>query len=128
WRAPWRLASAATWRSGPGAGSSGSATRRAGTCSPASSPVSPARSALTPPHTWGRAPHTCGRLSVCRCHSELSGETTVDRYRLPRHVVPSRYDLRLEPDLATLTFRGEETVAVPVAVDTGQVVRYAAHS
>src|SRR5439155_964627 len=36
--------------------------------------------------------------------------------------VPSRYDLRLEPDLATLTFRGEETVAVTVAEATDEVV------
>ncbi len=46
----------------------------------------------------------------------------MDPYRLPRHVVPSRYDLRLEPDLATLTFRGEETVAVTVAEATDEVV------
>ena len=38
----------------------------------------------------------------------------MDPYRLPRSVVPSRYDLRLEPDLTTLTFRGEETIAVTV--------------
>jgi puromycin-sensitive aminopeptidase len=38
----------------------------------------------------------------------------VDPYRLPRTVVPVRYDLRLEPDLTTLTFRGEETIAVTV--------------
>jgi puromycin-sensitive aminopeptidase len=36
----------------------------------------------------------------------------VDPYRLPRTAVPSRYDIRLEPDLATLTFRGQETVAL----------------
>jgi hypothetical protein len=39
----------------------------------------------------------------------------VDPYRLPRSVVPERYDLRLEPDLAALGFRGEETVAVMIA-------------
>ncbi|HUK64106.1 MAG TPA: M1 family metallopeptidase, partial [Dongiaceae bacterium] len=38
----------------------------------------------------------------------------LDPYRLPRTVVPSRYDLRLEPDLSTLTFRGVETVAITV--------------
>jgi puromycin-sensitive aminopeptidase len=39
----------------------------------------------------------------------------VDPYRLPRTVVPERYDLRLEPDLTTLTFRGDETIAIAVA-------------
>jgi puromycin-sensitive aminopeptidase len=36
-------------------------------------------------------------------------------YRLPRAVIPSRYDIRLEPDLTTFTFTGTETVAVTVA-------------
>ena len=35
-------------------------------------------------------------------------------YRLPTTVVPSRYDLRLEPDLDNATFSGEETVTVDV--------------
>ena len=38
----------------------------------------------------------------------------MDPYRLPRTIVPGRYDLRLEPDLTTLTFRGVETVAITV--------------
>ena len=46
----------------------------------------------------------------------------MDPYRLPRHAVPSRYDLRLEPDLTTLTFRGEETVALTVAEPTDAIV------
>ncbi len=46
----------------------------------------------------------------------------MDPYRLPSHVVPSRYDLRLEPDLTTLSFRGEETVAVTVTEPTDEVV------
>ncbi len=46
----------------------------------------------------------------------------MDPYRLPRHVVPSRYDLRLEPDLATLTFAGEETVTVTVTEQTSEIV------
>jgi puromycin-sensitive aminopeptidase len=46
----------------------------------------------------------------------------VDPYRLPRTVVPSRYDIRLEPDLTTLTFRGEETIAVGVEAPVGEIV------
>jgi len=46
----------------------------------------------------------------------------VDPYRLPRSVVPSRYDIRLEPDLTTLTFRGEETIAVSVAEPVSEIV------
>jgi puromycin-sensitive aminopeptidase len=46
----------------------------------------------------------------------------VDPYRLPRAIVPNRYDIRLEPDLTTLTFRGEETIAVDVAEPVGEIV------
>jgi puromycin-sensitive aminopeptidase len=45
----------------------------------------------------------------------------VDPYRLPRHVVPTRYELRLEPDLATHTFRGEETITLTVTEPTSSV-------
>jgi puromycin-sensitive aminopeptidase len=45
----------------------------------------------------------------------------VDPYRLPRNVVPSRYDLRLEPDLVAHTFTGEETVAIDVREPTAEV-------
>ncbi len=45
----------------------------------------------------------------------------MDPYRLPRHVVPSRYDVRLEPDLTTLTFRGAETVALTIAEATREI-------
>jgi puromycin-sensitive aminopeptidase len=38
----------------------------------------------------------------------------VDPYRLPRTAVPSRYDIRLEPDLTTLSFKGTETVALDI--------------
>jgi puromycin-sensitive aminopeptidase len=38
----------------------------------------------------------------------------VNPHRLPRTVVPSRYDIRLEPDLTTFTFTGAETVSVTV--------------
>ncbi|MBI4628472.1 MAG: M1 family peptidase, partial [Candidatus Rokubacteria bacterium] len=46
----------------------------------------------------------------------------MDPYRLPRHAVPSRYDLSLEPDLTTLTFRGEETITLAVAEPTDEIV------
>ncbi len=46
----------------------------------------------------------------------------MDPYRLPRAVVPSRYDIRLEPDLTTLTFRGEESIAVGVAEPVREIV------
>jgi puromycin-sensitive aminopeptidase len=45
----------------------------------------------------------------------------VDPYRLPRTAVPSRYDIRLEPELTTLTFRGTETVALDVAEQISDV-------
>ena len=35
-------------------------------------------------------------------------------HRLPRTVVPSRYAIRLAPDLTTFTFAGDETVTVTV--------------
>jgi puromycin-sensitive aminopeptidase len=46
----------------------------------------------------------------------------VDPYRLSRAVVPSRYDIRLEPDLTTLTFRGEEAIAVAVEEPVREIV------
>ncbi len=45
-----------------------------------------------------------------------------DPYRLPRTVVPSRYDLTLAPDLAAATFTGEETVTVTVHEATAEVL------
>jgi puromycin-sensitive aminopeptidase len=50
----------------------------------------------------------------------------VDPYRLPRHVVPSRYDIRLQPDLATAAFAGTETVTVAVSEPTNEIVLNAA--
>jgi aminopeptidase N len=47
-------------------------------------------------------------------------------YRLPTTVVPSRYDLRLEPDLDNATFSGEETVTVEVRSPVTEIVLNAA--
>jgi len=50
----------------------------------------------------------------------------MDPYRLPRDVVPTRYDLRLEPDLKAFTFRGEEVVTLSVKGATSEIVLNAA--
>src|SRR5437016_2530924 len=47
-------------------------------------------------------------------------------YRLPRHVTPTRYELRLEPDLETFAFSGDETVTVTVQEPTTEIVLNAA--
>jgi puromycin-sensitive aminopeptidase len=46
----------------------------------------------------------------------------VNPHRLPRTVVPHRYDLRLEPDLEAAAFAGQETIAVEVTTPTNEVV------
>jgi len=50
----------------------------------------------------------------------------MDPYRLPRTVVPTRYDLRLVPDISSASFTGEETVAVTVAESVEMFVLNAA--
>lgn len=45
-----------------------------------------------------------------------------DPYRLPRHVVPIHYDLRLEPDLSAASFAGQETITLMVHQPTSEIV------
>ncbi len=45
----------------------------------------------------------------------------MNSHRLPRTVVPSRYDLRLEPDLHAATFAGEAAITVEVRDATDEV-------
>jgi puromycin-sensitive aminopeptidase len=47
-------------------------------------------------------------------------------FRLPPTVVPTRYDIRLEPDFGTATFSGEETVTVTVRETVSEIVLNAA--
>ena len=47
-------------------------------------------------------------------------------YRLPRTVVPSRYALHLEPDLANATFAGRVEIAVTVHEAVEEIVLNAA--
>jgi puromycin-sensitive aminopeptidase len=50
----------------------------------------------------------------------------VDLYRLPRTVVPTRYDLRLEPDLTAATFTGHVAIAVTIHEAVTEVLLNAA--
>ena len=45
-----------------------------------------------------------------------------DPYRLPRDIVPTRYDLRLEPDLTNATFQGLATITLTVVQSTTVIV------
>lgn len=57
--------------------------------------------------------------------NDMTTDTTTmmgDSYRLPRHVIPTRYDLRLEPDLASATFLGRETVTLRVEQATSVII------
>lgn len=51
---------------------------------------------------------------------------TDDPYRLPRHVIPNRYEIRLEPDLDRALFHGRETITVTVVQPTTAIVMNAA--
>jgi puromycin-sensitive aminopeptidase len=45
-----------------------------------------------------------------------------DPYRLPRHVIPTRYDLRLEPDLTTGRFTGQAAILITVKKTTQTIL------
>ncbi|MBX3303639.1 MAG: M1 family metallopeptidase [Nitrospira sp.] len=45
-----------------------------------------------------------------------------DPYRLPRHVIPSHYDLRLEPDLPAATFTGRVAITLTVKQETRTIL------
>jgi puromycin-sensitive aminopeptidase len=49
-------------------------------------------------------------------------DPSANPHRLPRTVVPRRYDLTLEPDLEAASFAGHETIAVEVLTETSEVV------
>ncbi|MBI5854734.1 MAG: M1 family metallopeptidase [Nitrospirae bacterium] len=46
----------------------------------------------------------------------------LDPHRLPRHVLPMRYDLRLEPDLDRATFTGSLAITLDVRQPTSDIV------
>ena len=47
-------------------------------------------------------------------------------YRLPKTVVPERYEIKLTPDLSTARFAGEEKVSIQVIEPVRQIVINAA--
>ena len=47
-------------------------------------------------------------------------------FRLPKTVVPDRYEIRLEPDLERFTFAGEESVSVTIHEPVTEIVLNAA--
>lgn len=51
---------------------------------------------------------------------------TLDPYRLPRHVRPTRYDLRLEPDLDAAAFSGCEAITLVIEQPTTTITLNAA--
>ena len=54
--------------------------------------------------------------------NQTSSLSPLDPYRLPRHAVPLRYDLRLEPNLTDARFSGEETITLAIHRATSEIV------
>ena len=63
-----------------------------------------------------------GRIAAQRGGGAVVCGPMQDRYRLPRTVVPSRYDLVLEPDLDAATFSGSVAVAVEVHEQVDELI------
>ncbi len=55
-------------------------------------------------------------------HMNQLSPTADDPFRLPRYVLPVRYELRLEPDLAHAAFHGHVTIAVTVVRPTDVII------
>ncbi len=81
-------------------------------------------------YTFIPSSKTADATTTSRPHGEDMSPDDVpgshDRYRLPRHVIPTRYDLRLEPDLDGATFIGRVTIAITVKQPTHTILLNAA--
>src|ERR1044071_9061489 len=62
------------------------------------------------------------RESPKEAHMNRISQQPDDPFRLPRHVLPTRYDLRLEPDLAVASFAGRVTIALTVVEPTDLIL------
>ncbi len=60
--------------------------------------------------------------SYHRVVAHLGDQLTESRYRLPRHVVPHRYDLTIQPDLDEATFTGRVDIAITIGESTEEIV------
>jgi puromycin-sensitive aminopeptidase len=47
---------------------------------------------------------------------------SIDPFRLPRHIIPNRYELRLQPNLSTGAFAGRETIILRVMRTTNTII------
>ncbi|MDQ3306736.1 MAG: M1 family peptidase, partial [Actinomycetota bacterium] len=54
--------------------------------------------------------------------SATANSAAEDGFRLPRHIVPRRYELRIEPDLDTATFYGTVAITVDIVEAVTEVV------
>jgi puromycin-sensitive aminopeptidase len=71
---------------------------------------------------WTPSAHTTNDQSKGEDMNQNPSPSTLDPYRLPRHVVPIRYDLRLEPDLPAAKFSGQETITLTIHQSTPAIV------
>ncbi len=73
------------------------------------------------PAAWSRAdsPHN---HRYPKNTMTTSSAMVSDPYRLPRHVIPTHYDLRIEPDLHAHSFTGHEMVTLTVVEPTTEVL------
>ena len=66
--------------------------------------------------------HTTTDQSKGEDMNQNPSPSTLDPYRLPRHAVPIRYDLRLEPDLPGAKFSGQETITLTIHQRTSDII------
>ncbi len=73
-------------------------------------------------------PSPARQLTPTRPHAEVASDEMADspEHRLPRTAIPARYELTLEPDLVSSSFRGECTTEVEVIERTDEIVLNAA--
>lgn len=77
-------------------------------------------SAFITPAAWSRATLI---TNPERPKKSIMPSTTTpqDPYRLPHHVIPTHYDLRIEPDLSSHSFTGHEVVTLTVVEPTAEI-------